>query len=532
MAIFKKLNIGDVVASSGTRSFKKLTTELPIWNGTDLTGTTWYIPAGWTAEAEYGLFESQGYMQIDGEGSQINFRRLRIGYTPNDTSGYAPEPNSIVAVTFAYNFKLIPTKMYKFSFSGGTDVTNPRLIDWLLKNAELTSHQPAHKGGLYDADDNLVASWNALAYAYGMDVEKDYASSTYATDPASPYCVLTNNPELSTGTKMVIGSDVIKMGTYSFYNCTNLTSITFIDGVTSIGNFAFEGCTSLTSIAIPPSITRIGCNAFEDCTNLIDVHITDIVSWCGIVFLSNSGFGSNKYNSNPLAYASRLYLNGELVADLKIPNGLTSIGAAAFYGYKGLTSITIPPSIKAIGRLAFEGCTNIAEVHITDIAVWCGITFTIHSATAHSHTSNPLAYASRLYLNGELVTDLVLPNSVTSLGTGIFYGYKDLTRIVVHGGITTIGEHVFSGCASSADVVLLDGVTTIGYNAFYSCKFIKSIVIPTSVTTIGNYAFASCSSLKDVYYRGTQEQWNAIDVDPNYNGYLCNTATKHFNYTD
>ena len=343
-----------------------------------------------------------------------------------------------------------------------------------------TESLPTYTGGLYDSNNRLVASWDTLVNTYGMDIEKDYTSETYLTDTASPYCVLTNNSELSNGTKLVIDDSVTAIGGYSFCKCGSLTDIILGNSVTSIGAGAFNSCTNLTSITIPNSVTSIGLIAFGGCKSLTAVHITDIVSWCGISFVSFL----NLTSSNPLYYAGNLYLNGELVTDLVIPNGVTQISNYAFNGYTGLTSVTIPGSVTTIGSNAFGGCTSL--------------------------------------------TGVTIPGSVTTAAYA-FKGCTSLNDVTILEGVTTISESMFEICTNLTSITIPNGVTTIETNAF-DLSGLKSIVIPTSVTTIGKWAFASCKSLKDVYYCGTEEQWNAIDVDAYYNGYLVNTATKHFNY--
>ncbi|MGN0172149.1 MAG: leucine-rich repeat protein [Acutalibacteraceae bacterium] len=275
-------------------------------------------------------------------------------------------------------------------------------------------------------------------------------------------------------TSVTIPNSVTSIGNYTFSYCSDLTSVTIPDSVTGIGDGVFINCSGLISVTIPDSVTSIGEYAFSGCSDLQKVNITDIGKWCGIEFY--------RYDSNPLYYAHNLYLNDTKLTELVIPDSVTSIGNDAFYYCSSLTSVTIPDSVASIGGGAFWGCSSLQKVNITDIGKWCSIAF-------NGCDSNPLSYAHNLYLNDIKLTELVIP-----------------------AGVTSIGEYAFYGCSSLTSVTIPNSVTSIGDWAFSWCNSLTSVTIPDSVTSIGDWAFDLCYSLWHVLYKGTKEQWNAINI--------------------
>ncbi len=179
------------------------------------------------------------------------------------------------------------------------------------------------------------------------------------------------------------------------------------------------------------------------------------------------------------------------LTSVTIPNSVTTIGSSAFSGCGRLTSITIPNSVYYIGDWAFYSCYSLTAVHISDLSAWCKIRF-------YSSYSNPLYEANNLYLNGDLVTNLVIPGDVTEIKPYAFHYCTGLTSVTIPSSVTTIGEQAFCFCRGLTSVTIPNSVTTIGKSAFGDCTGLSSITIPNSVTEIGSSAFYYCTGLTSV----------------------------------
>ncbi len=212
-----------------------------------------------------------------------------------------------------------------------------------------------------------------------------------------------------------------------------------------------------------------------DCTWTLDDE--------GTLTISGNGAMGN-YSSSTLPW-------GNSITSVVIEYGVTSVGSSVFSGCTGLESITIPNSVTSIGSYAFYGCTGLEGVYITDIAAWCNIKF-------DSYSSNPLYYAHNLYLNNQLVTDLEIPDSVTSIGDFAFEYCTGLTSVTIPDSVTSIGVDAFYDCTGLASVTIPDSVTSIGSSAFYGCTGLESVTIPDSVTSIGSSALSGCTGLTSV----------------------------------
>lgn len=311
---------------------------------------------------------------------------------------------------------------------------------------------------------------------------------------------------------------VTAINEYAFINCLALTSVTLPDAITTIESYTFGSCTGLTSVSLPANLTIIGSSAFKNCIALTSIEI---------------------------------------------PQGVTVFGDQAFYG-TGLTTLTLPASVGYIDYNAFRDCFNLETVYAlsttppalgnnvfdnlhsgatlyvpygssaaySDWSTW----FTIEELPADiqytydevNHTATVLGYGgafsgsleipatveynnetytvtainANAFKNYYTMTNVTLPNTITSIGADAFRGCRNAT-INIPESLTTLGEGAFADCDHITELTLPATLTSLPALAFYSCSALTTLTLPTTMTSFGIRAFGNCSNLETINTHAT-----------------------------
>ena len=349
---------------------------------------------------------------------------------------------------------------------------------------------------------------------------------------------------------------VTKIGDSAFADSTFVKQITVPNSVTSIGDLAFWGCHNLTSITIGEGVQSISENAFRNCEILESILVYNNPKYKSI--------DGNLYSKDGSALIQ--YAIGKKDATFTIPNGVTKISSNAFSGCTSLTSVTIGGDVDSVENDAFSDCTNLVNVvigdkvssigttafsncsslknillgekveHIGDYAFTaCTSLVDISVAENNVHfksiDGNLYSFDCKkiiIYAPGKTEKTFALPSGVTIIGASSFYGCTDLEYVDLGKTVEYIESSAFAYCSSLKNIIVPDAVIDIGSSVFWECTGLVSIVISNKIASIGTGAFWGCSNLQNVYYCGTEDEWNNIEI---YSDNKCLTrASISYNY--
>lgn len=335
-------------------------------------------------------------------------------------------------------------------------------------------------------------------------------------------------------TELVIPDTVTTMSIGCFADCTLLSSLTLSSGLTQIPNDAFASCRSLTSVTIPQGVVDLIPEAFHACSNLQTVYLPSTIeniyassfAYCNsLTDVYYNGYKSSAediniaYNNDYLVEAMwhctdgdyqgnwktsgkltdtidwSIDVNGTLIISgignmpdfsgwsappwetakskiksVVIGEGILNVGAYSFHEYQAIKSITLSSTVQSIGGYAFDGCS---------------------------------------------ITELNIPNTVTSMDIGCFAHCTLLSSLTISSSLTQLPNDAFASCNSLTSVIIPEGIEDLIPEAFYACRGLQTVYLPSTIKNIYASSFEYCTSLSDVYYTGTEEQVGEINSGSN-----------------
>lgn len=456
-------------------------------------------------------------------------------------------------------------------------------------------------------EDGVIAS-GSCGTALTWKLDSSYVLTVSGNGKMSPYNSA-QSPWYSYSsliTGVIVEEGVTSIGRAAFYGCENIVNVSLPSTVRSIGEYAFYYCIKLDSLTVPASVTEIGKYAFRRCSALSGVTLENAYGWSAdekrlysyelgeanaATYLKNEYFnvdwtrdtelgadseesgiiaggicGSNvkwklsesgvltvygkgamyDYSAGDTPWASY----ADVITEVVISDGVTSVGARAFYRHTAITTVTlgknvasigleaffyctsltdivIPESVHSIGKYAFRKCNALENAHLECADCW-SVNGTYVSASGLADGATAAEYLSKVYYASEWTFvggncgknakwKLSESGVLTVYGKGAMYDYgsngapwasyrSSIVSIVVSEGVTSVGNCAFYGCACAVSVTLPSTLTEIGNYAFYGCSALEELNVPASVNVIGSYAFRKCNALATVTF-GNAEGW-------------------------
>ena len=304
---------------------------------------------------------------------------------------------------------------------------------------------------------------------------------------------------------IALPNTVTVIGNSAFYGCSKLKNVKLGSGVTAIGEKAFYSNKVLESINLPQNLKSIGKLAFCDCSKILQIIIPGNTVSIGDYAFAGTGISSitipasiKTVGNGVFGYSSNSKFCTSLT-NVIIESGPTYLSEEMFRGCTNLSSVTIPDSVKNIGKSAFYGCMTLASIELPD-----SITTINDSAFYNCSTLSSViipdsvkSIGSSVFESCKVLTTISIPDSVESLGTGVFRDCTSLTSVSLPDIPSAINSYMFYGCTSLSSISIPASVTTIADSAFYNTGF-TDFNIPFGITSIGNEAFSYCKKLSSV----------------------------------
>ena len=321
-------------------------------------------------------------------------------------------------------------------------------------------------------------------------------------------------------TEVDLGEKLTSIGSWAFENCTGLTSIVFdADSfVTKIEWGLFNGCVHLKTVTLTDKITEIDSVAFENCLSLTSISLPAIARinagtfrGCAALERVSLSEGLQSIDEGAFNWCEKLkYFGGDLAVEgeLLLPSNVVSIGEKAFFGCTAMTKIVVPDTVTAIGAGAFGGCSAVEDITLPFVGNRAGVGISDKNQYPFGYVFGSTAYvggirtAQNYYgvtFSSATIDYYYVPatlKTITITGGNILYGAfmncLEVTEIVLPQTITSLGGYAFAYCRKIASVDIPVTVKSLGDGVFYSCDLLDEICIPATVTSVGKNVLFGC----------------------------------------
>ena len=328
---------------------------------------------------------------------------------------------------------------------------------------------------------------------------------------------------------IVIPNSVTTIGASAFYNCTNLKSVTLPENenFTAIRNKTFYNCTALTECIVPSSVTLMEEEVFKNCTSLRNLVLPEGLEEIKTRAFTNCAFESLNLPSTLLYIPAECCLNCKNLKHITITEGIPSIYSGALKGCTSLESVTLTSTVTEIDSSVFTDCTALTRVNIPSLEYWLNLKNGA-DRVFYLRDSNDKYLNVGLYISGELLEDVVIPDGVTAIGERVFTNYDRLKSITIPSSVTEIGTEAFLNC-SNLTAVRCNGTTppTLGANVFKYSDYTHSS--GTTYYPLNNLMIYVPSSAVETYRtHNSWKEYKDMIVDENY---VFDPETMQITYT-
>lgn len=296
---------------------------------------------------------------------------------------------------------------------------------------------------------------------------------------------------LVNGASENIECTVTAIGNTAFRSSPNLRHVAMANTIETIENRAFSACKVLEAVQFSENVTYIGQSAFEWCSKLEEVELPKalkIIDFRGFSYCE--ALRSVKMNEGLEIIGQYAFSEGKSLTEVTIPSTVKTIKSDAFYMSEALEKVTFLGHVESVEFSAFDYSFNIKYVNAPNLEIWCGIGF-------QESTANPLNRGHDLYIDGELVKNLIIPTTVTEIKPYSFVNCTSIESLKIGDRVKEIGVWAFSGCSSLISIDFGNALEHIDARAFQNCG-LTEISFPASLSVIGNTAFTGCKNVERI----------------------------------